>query len=429
MKPENIVLLGFVNKAADYLDRHLEDNPNIRLTASDNINLNLLKEELNKNLSASLGNMSATAEKLLKAGYDAFDSFIDTQNSVSLTDEIDKLFDVNFNVGKDAGAKHARPSDHYQLNDTMQGEEADAESLSGQKPIFEMTDEDRELLRLITENVNRVNQMPKVKSDPADDRRYSSDSSFNDIYSRLSDDGELGFNTVSNKRRPYRDYDSNGYVDARVLNNVISNKPVLQPDKNDIVDMVKDLQKSDTRYYSDILGTKEEPEPAPAVEVKEEKPEEETEEKPYYGFMSDFLDDLKKKMYEEDERLAREDEEFKGIYDKLHDIYPYLTREFMKNVYFMKDDIMQEYPLNVKIIILHRIQFKEVENLRQFVEIALNHNYAINADENKLIVDAFKQHVNVDGKIITSIFEVANQSALLDADYVGYRVLFEEESE
>ncbi|MBO4359082.1 MAG: hypothetical protein J5796_04705, partial [Erysipelotrichaceae bacterium] len=222
---------------------------------------------------------------------------------------------------------------------------------------------------------------------------------------------------------------SNGYVDARVLNNVISNKPVLQPDKNDIIDMVKDLQKSDTRYYSDILGTKEEPEPAPAVKVKEEKPEEETEEKPYYGFMSDFLDDLKKKMYEEDERLAREDEEFKGIYDKLHDIYPYLTREFMKNVYFMKDDIMQEYPLNVKIIILHRIQFKEVENLRQFVEIALNHNYAINADENKLIVDAFKQHVNVDGKIITSIFEVANQSALLDADYVGYRVLFEEESE
>ncbi len=73
MKPENIILLGFVNKAADYLEKHLDENPNIRLTASDNINLNLLKEELNKNLSASLGNMSATAEKLQQAGYDAFD--------------------------------------------------------------------------------------------------------------------------------------------------------------------------------------------------------------------------------------------------------------------------------------------------------------------------------------------------------------------
>ena len=99
----------------------------------------------------------------------------------------------------------------------------------------------------------------------------------------------------------------------------------------------------------------------------------------------------------------------------------------MKNVYFLKDSIIQDYPLNVKIIILHRIQFKEVESLRQFVEIALNHNFAINADENKLIVDAFKQYINVDGKIITSIFEVANQSALLGADYIGYRVLFEEE--
>ena len=51
----------------------------------------------------------------------------------------------------------------------------------------------------------------------------------------------------------------------------------------------------------------------------------------------------------------------------------------------------------------------------------------INADEKKMIVDAFRQHINTDGKIITSIFEVANQSALLSGEYEGYRVLFEDD--
>ncbi|MBQ5554252.1 MAG: hypothetical protein IIT44_00540, partial [Erysipelotrichaceae bacterium] len=49
------------------------------------------------------------------------------------------------------------------------------------------------------------------------------------------------------------------------------------------------------------------------------------------------------------------------------------------------------------------------------------------ADEKKMIVDAFRQHINTDGKIITSIFEVANQSALLSGEYEGYRVLFEDD--
>ncbi len=329
---------------------------------------------------------------------------------------------------------------HYQLNDTMRGDDADADYISPRRDdsIFQMTDEDKELLRLITENVNRANAMPKVKSDPADDRIYSSDSSFNDIYSRLTgNDGRTDSIKFSNPglehaesvvdagrthRRPYAEQPQS-YVDARSLNNVISNKPVLPPDKDDIIGLVKDMQKSDRRYYSEILGS--DPEAAPIVV---ENQTDEYGQAKYRGYMSDFMDELTKKMHEEDERQRREEEEFKGVYDKIHDIYPYLSREFMKNVYFMKDSITQEYPLNIKVVILHRIQFREVESLRQFVEIALNHNYAINADENKLIVDAFKQHINVDGKIITSIFEVANQSALLGAEYVGYRVLFEEDS-
>ena len=48
----------------------------------------------------------------------------------------------------------------------------------------------------------------------------------------------------------------------------------------------------------------------------------------------------------------------------------------------------------------------------------------VNADEDKMIVDVFKEYINTDGKIITSIFDVSNQAALLGGEYDGYRVLF-----
>ena len=124
---------------------------------------------------------------------------------------------------------------------------------------------------------------------------------------------------------------------------------------------------------------------------------------------------------------AEINKEFKEVYDKIHAAYPYLSNGFIRSVYDLKETIAREYPLNEKIIILHRTSFNNVENLRQYVEITLKHGYMINADEKKMIVDAFRQHINTDGKIITSIFEVANQSALLSGEYEGYRVLFEDD--
>ena len=93
----------------------------------------------------------------------------------------------------------------------------------------------------------------------------------------------------------------------------------------------------------------------------------------------------------------------------------------------MKDAIAGEYLTVKKVIILHRLSFVEVENLRQFIEIALKHNYQINADEKKLIVDAIKECENTEEKIISTIFDIANQAALLNGEYEGYRIMSEEE--
>ena len=60
MKPENIILLGFVNKAVEYLDKHMEDEPDNAVAQLRNIDLNSLKDVLDKNLDASLGMMTTT---------------------------------------------------------------------------------------------------------------------------------------------------------------------------------------------------------------------------------------------------------------------------------------------------------------------------------------------------------------------------------
>ena len=448
MKPENIMLLGFINRAADYLQDHIDENPNIKLSETDNIDFSLLRKELNKNLNASLGNMKETAEKLLQAGYDAFDEFINSQKNVSLVDEIDKLFDVNFE-GNDLNSEDdiAKLLDYYQLNDKLDNDNIDSDNEleieknnDNPESTFEMSDEDKELLRLISQNVSKT-ENPSVSRENVSTEKgiYSNNNHFDSIYSKIIDKNgqpdlirfsNPGLNPDDVKLDDIHDQNDkaltddqerfvelfNNYVDSS-LNSVISNKPVEQPDKDDIIGLVKDMQQSDKQYYEHILQAE------PEYTKQPEKQESEYN----YAFPSDMLDDLKKKMIAEDERQAKQEAEFSSVYDKIHEIYPYLPREFVKNVYLMKNTITAEYPLDIKVIILHRIHFKDVESLRQFVEIALNHNYSINADENKLIVDAFKQHINADGKIITSILEVANQCALLEAEYEGYRVLFKED--
>ena len=170
---------------------------------------------------------------------------------------------------------------------------------------------------------------------------------------------------------------------------------------------------------ADLEKQKSEPVEAKKEEVREEKKED--------SYISSLIDDLKNKMDKEEDLKKKQEEEFKEVYDKIHAAYPYLSNGFIRSVYDLKETIAREYPLNEKIIILHRTSFNNVENLRQYVEITLKHGYMINADEKKMIVDAFRQHINTDGKIITSIFEVANQSALLSGEYEGYRVLFEDD--
>ena len=140
----------------------------------------------------------------------------------------------------------------------------------------------------------------------------------------------------------------------------------------------------------------------------------------------EYLDELKEDLKEELEEKAQEEIVNEApeadIYAKINELYPYLSRGFVRAVYDLKESIANEYPLDQRIVILHRLSFKDINHLRQFSDIVLNHDYRVNVDENKMIVDIFKDMINTDGKILTNIFEIANQARVLDGNYEGYRV-------
>ena len=411
MKPENIILLGFVNKAVEYLEKHLDDEPDNAVAKLRNIDLNSLKEVLNQNLDASLGMMTTTMNSLMKAGSDSFDSFVESHGDRGgLSAEINHLFDLNQsgNVSEDDIANlmayydlDGPEKDQHVAAAKKQGkpiEQPEPESSDDEEKetVFELSDEDTQLLKLISQNVDKVNQGQSLEPDS--------------LKETANEEKKLDhiFSQVINQDKNYMNSNPGTYVPSGV--NV--------SDSGDLMSLVKDMQDADMKYYQDI----------PAVPLKDPVPQQDNHFSNNY-FSEDIVAQLRKRMIREDEEKKRKEEDFNEISDKIPQVYPYLKIEFIKAVFDMKDAIADEYPIGVAIIILHRIIFKDVEHMQQFIEIAINHGYSINADEKRLLVDVFKQHMNADGTIITSIFDVANQCALLDGRYEGYRVLFEERAQ
>ena len=120
---------------------------------------------------------------------------------------------------------------------------------------------------------------------------------------------------------------------------------------------------------------------------------------------------------------AEKEEEYYKLVRSVSKIFTKLPLDFIKDVLYCREEIENEYPINVPVIVLHRLSFNDVGELRKFAEIMIEHQYFVNADEKKGIVDVFKQVVNTSGKIITLICEVANQAIFVNGVYEGYKVL------
>ena len=147
------------------------------------------------------------------------------------------------------------------------------------------------------------------------------------------------------------------------------------------------------------------------------------------AYLNDLFADFTNNDYEVDEvsdKQKQEEAKRKEIYDSIVTLYPYLSNGFIKGVYDLKQSFANDYKDGEKMVILHRLRFENINGLRQFVDVMINHGYLVNVDEKQMIVDTFKEHVNSDGKILTDIFEIANQAKLLTGDYEGYRIIEDE---
>ena len=143
-------------------------------------------------------------------------------------------------------------------------------------------------------------------------------------------------------------------------------------------------------------------------------------------YVGELFDEFTNNEYEVDDfknKQERINELNKKIYDSIVALYPYLSNGFIKGVYELKESFASDYKEGQKIIILHRLVFADLEGLRQFVDVMMSHEYFVNVDEKQMIVDTLKEHVNSDGKILTDIFEIANQAKLLTGEYDGYRII------
>lgn len=378
MKPKNIMLLGFVNKAVDYLDKHMDEEPNARLAELKNIDLASIREELSDNLDSSLGTMQSTMATLLKAGNEAFDKFIeDSFGKESISDQLNRIFDVDLDSDKQKSQNElAKLLSFYNLDDDFEIAEKDIEIPVAEDDVTDYSVND-EFLDTIKKNVTSddIQDIIPIEHNEADVAKMDS------IFSEI----------VENE-----------------------NKAVQELSKSEKVETVEKKTKEETKKEKEKVEA-----------VKETEVNTEVEETQSY--VSSLIDDLRKQLEKEEKlKKEKEDKNFE-VYKRISKIYPYLPQGFLRSVYELKESLASEYPTDINVIVLHRVKFTNVDDLRKFVEIGINHGYAINADEKKLIVDIFRQFVNADGKILTNIYDIANQGYLLKGEYEGYNVIVEED--
>ena len=381
MKPKNVMLLGFVNKAVEYLDRHLDDKtPDAKLMELKNIDFQSIKSELSENLDLSLGTMQSTMSALLDAGNDAFDKFLERhvdRNDVHL--ELDKIFNTYYDdVKLNSQEELSKLISFYNLDDDFDIDDIDLPEQPAIKEI-DSNDQEDEYMKQIRENANRNNlnkPIEPINVEPSDSKEID------DILSEI---------LAVRKEKPAKKKDT-----LEKFKNNLSKKEIE-------VETAKPAEEVKAENKGNVVE----------IEKQEKK----------QSYVSSLFNDLRKQLYADDEAAQQREMVNSDVYTKIHNAFPSLSVSFVRSVYDLKDSFASENPDKDSIILLHRLHFKTVEDLRSFVEIVLNHEYNINADEKKMIVDTFKQIANADGKIMTNIFEVANQANVLNATYEGYRII------
>lgn len=476
MEAKDVAMLGFVSAASKYVDKHLGQDTN--LGDLNNINIKKLKDELCSQLKF-LALSDEYKKELINVGEKAFSEYAKENLAPkrNVIDELGEIFSVDFDEIDKETVENNKEIDN--LLDAYNLDEKVVASSTINKPTNDDLDEfglkaDDDILLTIASGVAKSDEeLAKSISrntivEPAgmdetfaavlnNETRISLKES--DLETNKEDKIERLKQQVKEKtvKAPIKNNASNNnnriplsevlrnigetehvYVDERALANQTKTKENITNNPSSLKQVVKDtsIKVEETARpgdYIDVLSN-------PGLDIYIEKEKE--DEKEFYSVaveeeQADIaeavindttlsqaltgLGNLSKKN-EQKQKIFQNDPNEK-IYENIMAAYPCLDKAFIKSAYKQKEEIDKEYAIKNKYILLHRIGFDDVDRLHEFVEIIMSHNYSVNVDEKKMIVDTFKELINEKGSILTNILSVANQAKLLDGEYEGYRVL------
>ena len=135
MKPKNVMLLGFVNRAVKYLDDHLNDRNDPKLREIKDVDFKSLREQLRQDLDISLGTMQSTVKTLLQAGEEAFDDFMGLHlEENTLANELDDIFTGKEEKPLSSAEDLSELLSFYNLGNLELNEEEETEDLKEEVP-------------------------------------------------------------------------------------------------------------------------------------------------------------------------------------------------------------------------------------------------------------------------------------------------------
>ena len=113
-----------------------------------------------------------------------------------------------------------------------------------------------------------------------------------------------------------------------------------------------------------------------------------------------------------------EDKEYGPTVQEIQKMYPELSLNFINNTFEQNDKFNEEYVGNVKVE--HHISFQDESDLNIFIDVCKDNKYEVEKDGTS--VKVISKFTNEKGSIMSDIFNVANQSLLLNGQYLGYNI-------
>lgn len=487
MEAKDVALLGFVSAAQKYVDKNLGRKES--LGDLENIDIKKLKDELSKELKL-LALSDDYKKELTKVGEKAFDEYAKENlgyKKSSIIDELGEIFKVDFDEPTKEEEETKKEINDlleaYDLDEkvsvvsevkTNENDDLDLDAVDE----FGLSDNDDVLLTIANAAAKSDEELAQTFENKEIKKPENMDSVYNEVVNNEEIKEEVKEEEPVVRKKLSEELASNKKYEEPVFRQT-NPQPVSAPsgklsdllkaNKDYVAPKVEPVVKKETVTSNGPLSqtlreigkpsihyTKEQEEirkqnvfiPNPGIDIVLKQEQEEDnyynleQEEDQHSFnevvenpavdedadptLSEVLAGLGKLQRKQEQKAVVEKDSQEEIYASIMSAYPYLTKEFIKGAYAQKQEIKNEYHDNNKYILLHRLAFNNIDELHEFVEIMMAHDYSVNVDEKKMIVDTFKTIINTDGSILANILGIANQGNILNGNYEGYRVIEQE---